>query len=182
MNNFSKIAFSSLLATIIAATSASAFPLPILNKKAFHEGSGVKVGIEAKHVKFGNDSENDGMLYGLRIGFQNNFGKSNFGLKLGFFVDYGSVDSNSVTEAGMYLAPKYTFNISNNMNVDVYGGVQGKYVGIESSDGYGFVPYGGIEFAYNNWNVALEYSSGTITFKSADIDEDTLSGIVSYRF
>lgn len=170
-----------LITSAIVTSIASAFPLPILSKKAFQNNSGVQIGIEAKHVNFDNTNIN-GTVYGLKIGFQTAFGQSHFGINWGFFTDYGSINSINVAEGGMFLAPKYNINISGKTNLSVYAGIQGKYVGIESNDGYGFVPYGGLELSYGHWSVAAEYSSGTITFKSGDIDEDTFSGSINYKF
>lgn len=170
-----------LITTILITSIASALPLPILSKKAFQNGSGVQVGLEAKHVNFDN-ADIDGTIYGLKIGFQTMFGQSNFGLNWGFFADYGNVKDYSVAEGGFFLAPKYNFNFSQKSILSIYAGIQGKYVGIESSDGYGFVPYGGLELSYGHWSIAAEYSTGTISFESGDIDEDTFSGSINYRF
>ena len=170
-----------LITSMLIASITSALPLPILSKKAFQNGSGVQIGLEAKNVKFDN-TKIDGTVYGLKIGFQHMFGKSDFGLNWGFFADYGSVNSINVAEGGIFLAPKYNINISEKTNLSVYAGVQGKYVGIESSNGYGFVPYGGLELSYGHWSIAAEYSSGAISFESGDIDEDAFSGSINYRF
>ena len=110
------------------------------------------------------------------------FGQSNFGLNWGFFADYGNVEDYSVAEGGFFLAPKYNFNFLQKSILSIYAGIQGKYVGIESSDGYGFVPYGGLELSYGHWSIAAEYSTGTVSFDSGDIDEDTFSGSINYRF
>ena len=170
-----------LITSVLITSIASALPIPILSKKAFQNDSGVQIGLEAKNVKFDNIGI-DGTVYGLKIGFQTMFGKSNFGLNWGFFADYGSINSINVAERGVFLAPKYNINISGKTNLSVYAGVQGKYVGLESADGYGFLPYGGVELSYDNWSIAAEYATGTITFETGDIDEDTFSGSINYRF
>jgi len=170
-----------LITSVLITSIASALPIPILSKKAFQNGSGVQIGLEAKNVKFDNTGIN-GTIYGLKIGFQTMFGKSNFGLNWGFFADYGNVKDNNIAEGGFFLAPKYNFNFSEKSTLSIYAGIQGKYVGIESSNGYGFLPYGGVELSYSNWSIAAEYSSGSITFEAGDIDEDTFSGSINYRF
>jgi hypothetical protein len=169
-----------LVATIIG-TSLYALPIPVLSKKAFQNGSGTQIGLEIKNVDFDKTNIN-GTIYGLKIGFEHMFGKSNFGINWGFFADYGKIDDSTIAEGGMFLAPKYVFNFSEKTNLDIYAGIKGKYVGIESSEGYGFVPYGGIELSYNKWSIAVEYSTGTISFETADIDENAVSTSINYRF
>jgi len=175
--NFKKF----VVLSVVSASIASAFLIPTPSKKAFKSGSGMQLGIEVKNVKFDNTNI-DGTIYGLKMGFEHTFKQSSFGIKWGFFADYGSINSVDVTEGGFFLAPKYNINISEKTNLNIYGGVQGKYVGLESSDGYGFVPYGGIELFYDNWSIAVEYSKGSITFESGDLDEETLSGSINYKF
>ena len=170
-----------LLLLIFAVAHMWAFSLPVLSKKAFKSNSGMQLDAEAKNVKFDNIGI-DGTVYGLKIGFQTMFGKSNFGLNWGFFADDGSINSINVTESGVFLAPKYNINISGKTNLSVYAGVQGKYVGLESADGYGSLPYGGVELSYGNWSIAAEYATGTITFEAGDINEDTFSGSINYKF
>lgn len=170
-----------LITSMLIASIASALPLPILSKKAFQPASGVQIGLEAKHINF-DKTDIDGTIYGLKIGFQTMFRKSNFGLNWGFFADYGNVKDNNIAEGGFFLAPKYNFNFTEKSTLSIYAGIQGEYVGIESSDGYGFVPYGGLELFYGHWSIAAEYSTGIISFESGDIDEDTLSGSINYRF
>jgi hypothetical protein len=167
--------------SVASASIASAFLIPTPSKRAFKSGSGMQVGVEVKNVKFDNTNI-DGTIYGLKMSFEHSFGQSNFGIKWGFFADYGSINSIDVVEGGFFLAPKYNIDISGKTNLNIYGGVQGKYVGLESSDGYGFVPYGGVELFYGNWSIVGEYSKGSITFESGDIDEETLSGSINYKF
>jgi hypothetical protein len=167
--------------SVVSASMASAFLIPTPSKRAFKSGSGMQLGVEVKNVKFDN-TDIDGTIYGLKMGFEHLFGQSGFGIKWGFFADYGSIDSVDVAEGGFFLAPKYNINISGKTNLSIYGGIQGKYVGLESSDGYGFVPYGGVELFYGKWSVAVEYSKGSITFESGDLDEKTLSGSINYKF
>jgi len=173
--------FKALIVSALAINLASAFALPVLSHNALKKNSGVQIGLEAKHVKFDNTNI-DGTVYGLKLGFQTMFGQSNFGLNWGFFADYGSINSINVAEGGVFIAPKYNFNLSKKSILTIYGGVQAKYVGLENSDGYGFVPYGGLEISYGYWSLAAEYSSGSITFKSGDLDESTVSGSINYRF
>ncbi|WP_456488982.1 hypothetical protein [Caminibacter pacificus] len=174
--------FKKIIVLFVASVSiSSAFLITTPSKKAFKSDSGMQIGVEIKNVKFDNTNI-DGTIYGLKIGFEHSFGQSNFGIKWGFFADYGNINSVNVTEGGFFLAPKYNINISEKTNLSIYGGVQGKYVGLESSDGYGFVPYGGIELFYGKWSVAVEYSKGSITFESGDLDEETLSGSINYKF
>ena len=88
----------------------------------------------------------------------------------------------TLQKAMYFLALKYNINIPEKTNLSVYASGQGEYVGLESADGYEFLPYGGVELSYGNWSIAVEYTTGTITFETRDIDEDTFSGSINYRF
>jgi hypothetical protein len=95
--------------TFVFVNLAYAFVTFTPSATAFSDGTGTKLSLEAKYVKF-DELNLSGTIYGIKMGWQPII-KQNFDLKFGFFIDNGNIGDKTVTESGAYFALTFTYYI-----------------------------------------------------------------------